>query len=65
MDDHTAIHVEAADYTRRHAQLHALRRAVFVDEQQVPAELETDALDPLSHHVVALDAAGRVVGTGR
>ena len=65
MDAPAAIRIEAADYAHRHEQLHALRRAVFVDEQRVPAELEADALDPLSHHVVALDADGQVVGTGR
>lgn len=60
-----AFHVEAADYAARHALLHGVRHAVFVGEQQVPAELETDDLDPLSHHVVALDADGHAIGTGR
>jgi len=60
-----AFHVEAADYAARHALLHGVRHAVFVGEQQVPAELETDDLDPLSHHVVALDAGGLAIGTGR
>ncbi|MGB3393084.1 MAG: GNAT family N-acetyltransferase [Stenotrophomonas sp.] len=65
MNTSLAIRIETADYPGRQEQLHALRRAVFVDEQQVPAELETDELDPLSHHVIALDAAGQVIGTGR
>lgn len=43
----------------------ALRRHVFVDEQGVPAELEHDALDALSRHVLAVDADGQAVGTGR
>lgn len=60
-----SIRIETADYARQHAQLHALRRAVFVDEQQIPVELETDALDPQSHHVIALSANGQIVGTGR
>ena len=42
-----------------------LRFAVFVEEQHVPAEIELDALDPLSAHAVAFDANGRAVGTGR
>lgn len=54
-----------ADYPTRRALLHQVRHAVFVDEQQVPAELETDALDPLSLHVLACDDAGRPIGTGR
>ncbi len=45
--------------------LHALRRQVFVVEQGVPAELETDAADDIAVHVVAVDPAGEVVGTGR
>ncbi len=60
-----AFHVESADYAAQHALLHGVRHAVFVGEQQVPVELETDELDPLSHHVVALDADGRAIGTGR
>ncbi|WP_101925461.1 MULTISPECIES: GNAT family N-acetyltransferase [Luteimonas] len=47
------------------AAAHAVRHAVFVDEQQVPAELERDALDPLSRHVLARDADGRAIGAGR
>ncbi|HZA95889.1 MAG TPA: GNAT family N-acetyltransferase [Burkholderiaceae bacterium] len=42
-----------------------LRFAVFVEEQHVPAEIELDALDPLSVHAVAFDANERAVGTGR
>lgn len=60
-----AFHVEAADYATRQALLHGVREAVFVGEQQVPAALESDDLDPLSHHVLALDADGHAIGTGR
>ena len=38
---------------------------VFVVEQGVPAEIEWDALDPLCQHVVARDADGQPIGTGR
>ncbi|MCL7713599.1 GNAT family N-acetyltransferase [Stenotrophomonas mori] len=61
----TAFRVEQADYGERQALLHGVRHAVFVAEQQVPPELEVDALDPLSHHVLALDALGRAIGAGR
>ncbi|MCE7031255.1 GNAT family N-acetyltransferase [Lysobacter sp. GX 14042] len=57
--------IEHVDYAAASAQLQAVRHPVFVDEQQVPAELEWDELDPLSQHVLALDAEGRPVGTGR
>lgn len=42
-----------------------IRYAVFVDEQKVPAEIELDDRDALSLHALALDAQGRVLGTGR
>ncbi len=43
----------------------AIRIEVFVDEQKVPAATEMDEMDPLSLHVVAYDAAGVAIGTGR
>ena len=60
-----AVSIVAADYAQDHARLHALRTTVFIEEQQVPAALERDALDPLSFHVMALDADGRLLGTAR
>ena len=59
------VSIVAADYAQGHARLHALRTTVFIEEQQVPAALERDALDPLSFHVMALDADGRLLGTAR
>lgn len=53
------------DYLPAMAELHAIRESVFVHEQQVPAELERDALDPSSLHVVARTLAGDAIGTGR
>ncbi|GII99480.1 putative GNAT family N-acyltransferase [Sediminihabitans luteus] len=49
------------------AEAHGLRFEVFVDEQDVPAEEEVDALDthPTTTHVLVRDAGGVVVGTGR
>ena len=43
----------------------AIRYAVFVDEQLVPAELELDEFDPLSVHALARDQDGSAIGTGR
>lgn len=60
-----AFTVVDADYRRDLASLRAVREPVFVHEQRVPIELEWDGLDPLSEHVLALDAAGLAVGTGR
>lgn len=49
------------------AEAHALRLAVFVDEQKVPVEEEIDDLDtaPTTTHVLVRDGEGAVVGTGR
>lgn len=42
-----------------------LRTRVFVQEQGVPPEIEQDDRDATAVHVLARDAAGRVVATGR
>ena len=60
-----AFHVEVVDYARDGGPVHAVRDVVFVQEQRVPPELERDALDPLSHHVLARDATGTPIGTAR
>lgn len=57
--------VEHIDYAAGVDDLRHVRETVFVQEQQVPADEEWDALDPLCHHVIARDAAGRPIGTGR
>lgn len=53
-----------ADTPALREQAYALRRAVFIEEQRVPLDLERDALDEIAIHVVALED-GRCVGTGR
>ena len=45
--------------------LGAVRRAVFIEEQQVPEALEWDGLDADCHHVLVTDADQRPVATGR
>ncbi|MEU0137699.1 GNAT family N-acetyltransferase [Streptomyces sp. NPDC006296] len=42
-----------------------VRRDVFVGEQQVPADIEYDALDATAVHVLAVAADGSPLGTGR
>lgn len=54
-----------ADYARDLSLLRAVREPVFVQEQRVPLDLEWDELDPLSHHVLAVDNNDQPVGTGR
>ncbi len=57
--------VQPVEYARAMAELHAIREAVFVREQHVPAALERDALDPACAHVVARTLDGEAIGTGR
>lgn len=45
--------------------LRAVREAVFIQEQHVPAELEWDGLDEDSRHALALSAKGDAIGCGR
>jgi predicted GNAT family N-acyltransferase len=44
---------------------YTLRRDVFETEQNIPRPLDRDAYDFAADHVVAFDAKGRCVGTGR
>jgi YbgC/YbaW family acyl-CoA thioester hydrolase len=44
---------------------HPLRKAVFVDEQKIPAELEWDAADADALHALARNRFGQVLATGR
>ena len=46
-----------------HAQL--IRGAVFVEEQQIPADMERDAADEDCIHAVAFNRFGRALATGR
>ncbi len=57
--------VEPADYRTDFQDLRHVREPVFVIEQQVPIELEWDALDPICQHVIARDLENRPIGTGR
>ena len=54
-----------ADWLIRGAELMAIRNAVFVDEQGVPPELESDGRDGEAMHFLALDGADVPVGTAR
>jgi len=42
-----------------------IRERVFIQEQQVPVELEWDNLDHDARHLIAIAASGEVVGTAR
>ena len=57
--------VVAVDHDAARPQLRAVREAVFIREQGVPAGIEIDDLDPRCRHVLARDRHGRPIGTAR
>ncbi|WP_255369551.1 GNAT family N-acetyltransferase [Nitrosovibrio sp. Nv17] len=60
-----AYTLRAASWQRDEAALRSVRESVFVQEQHVPPELEWDGLDAHCLHLLAVDAAGRALGTAR
>lgn len=60
-----AFIVRPAGWRTSHFALHAVRRTVFIEEQQVPEALEWDDDDEQSRHVIALSVHGEPIGTGR
>jgi predicted GNAT family N-acyltransferase len=59
------IRMTIGGWEQQKADAQAVRYDVFVIEQEIPAELEWDAVDAECIHAVAYDAQGRAVGTGR
>ncbi|WP_031434106.1 GNAT family N-acetyltransferase [Methylomarinum vadi] len=59
------FYVEPAHYPVDSEELRYVRNAVFVEEQNIPPEIEFDELDRQCHHVLARDLEGRPIGTGR
>lgn len=53
------------DWTCDEARLSCIRRAVFIDEQGVPEDLEWDTDDAGATHLLALDGAGQAIGCAR
>lgn len=58
-----AIRVWRADWATERRHIEQIRRTVFMEEQQVPAELEWDGLDAGAVHV--LGSLNDIAGTGR
>lgn len=59
------FHLIHTSWQASEAALSAVRRRVFIEEQQVPEALEWDGLDASCQHVLVTAAAGRPVATGR
>ena len=60
-----AFQVGPIDYATGEPELRKVRTIVFVDELDVPPEIEADALDPHCLHVIARKPDGTPIGTGR
>ena len=59
------MNIIVADFERDYAAIRGVRFAVFVDEQQIPRELEMDDRDIACVHWLALDGSGSPLGTVR
>lgn len=57
--------ISAVDWHSAKTQLSAIRTAVFIQEQHVPAELEWDEFDQEARHLLASDSAGKAIGCAR
>jgi predicted GNAT family N-acyltransferase len=60
-----AFKVKQVNWFDQRDQLCAVRRVVFIDEQNVPAALEWDGADEHASHVLAIALDGEAVGTAR
>ncbi len=60
-----AIRIQLGDWASLQQDAQAVRTAVFVVEQKIPAEMEWDVMDAHCVHAVAYDEQGAAVGTGR
>ena len=61
----TDYEIRRLDWETAKDDAYAVRHAVFVDEQDVPEDIELDGEDGVSTHFVAYDEDGRPVGTAR
>jgi len=52
-------------WSDKQAELTSVRRAVFIEEQNVPESIELDGKDSDCFHVLASDTKGRPIGTAR
>jgi len=59
------ITVKQAHWDTEQEQLLKVRTRVFVEEQQVPSEIEIDGKDTDCFHVKALNSENEVIGTAR
>ncbi len=61
----TDYSIQFSEWSRDADLLTALRHKVFVDEQNVPIEMEIDAMDTQCQHIKASLPDGQLIGTAR
>jgi len=61
----SVVSIRLADWPADTAAIRAVRKQVFIIEQQVPEELEWDNLDSRCEHAIAITPDGNIVATGR
>lgn len=61
----TEFTIQQAHWNTDQEQLINVRTRVFIEEQQVPVELEMDGMDTDCIHVKAVNSEGVVIGTAR
>ena len=59
------VDVRVGSWAQLGASARAIRSAVFIDEQKIPAELEWDEADEQGVHAVAFNRFGAALATGR
>lgn len=59
------LKIQILDWLPARPLVEPVRRCVFIREQGIPEALEWDGFDPMALHAVALNHAGRSLGTGR
>ncbi len=59
------FHLEQTSWQANEAALRLIRQTVFMQEQQVPEELEWDGLDEAAIHLLACDHSGNPIATAR
>ncbi len=65
MPERNDITVSIATWSDKQAELFSVRRAVFIEEQNVPESIEVDDRDAECRHVLACDKWGNPIGTAR
>ncbi|OHB81805.1 MAG: hypothetical protein A2Z38_11920 [Planctomycetes bacterium RBG_19FT_COMBO_48_8] len=59
------IDIAIVNWSDKQAEITSVRRAVFIEEQNVPESIELDGRDPDCIHILASDKNGGPVGTAR